>query len=196
MYPVQMGTAPGQQPGTPAGVAIQPAFPGIQATGTLVTQPATSATQQPPFPGQAAPGTNPALEIIRNILTTPNPRGLSGIPSASGSQPTGSPMLAGVASELEADSIKIYNDRTKYNEWEFLYDPRQDRTFVAAQPPTQAIPPVPPGGATPGGPVPGFQPSTPGGAPRGPFGPPGRFPPTRPGRMPFPQMPRAPGQTQ
>jgi hypothetical protein len=36
--------------------------------------------------------------------------------------------IAGVASKVERPSIKIYNDRDQYNEWEFIYDFGQDRT--------------------------------------------------------------------
>ncbi len=36
--------------------------------------------------------------------------------------------IAGVASKSEQQGIKVYNDRTKYNEWEFVYDPRKDKT--------------------------------------------------------------------
>ncbi len=36
--------------------------------------------------------------------------------------------LAGVASKREQEGIKIYNDRTKYNEWEFVYDISKDPT--------------------------------------------------------------------
>jgi hypothetical protein len=49
--------------------------------------------------------------------------------SAGGQQIGGG--IAGVASKLEAEGIKVYNDRTKYNEWEFVYDFRQDRTAVS-----------------------------------------------------------------
>jgi hypothetical protein len=38
------------------------------------------------------------------------------------------PGIAGVASTLEADSIKIYEEHQKYNEWEFIYDMAKDRT--------------------------------------------------------------------
>ncbi len=198
IYPVQMGGVPGQQPGVPAGLTIQPAFPGGPPGQGTPAQPVTSATQQFPMQGQAAAGSNPALDIIRTMLTTPNPRGLSGVPTASGSQPGGTPMLAGVASELDADSIKVYNDRTKYNEWEFLYDPRQDRTAVAAAQPVGQTPVgVVPAGVAPGGQIPGPQPIGPRGPGQGgPFGPPGGFPPMRPGRMPFPPVPTVPGQTQ
>jgi len=34
--------------------------------------------------------------------------------------------IAGVASKLEAYGIKVYKERNKYNEWEFVYDPRQE----------------------------------------------------------------------
>ncbi len=36
--------------------------------------------------------------------------------------------IAGIASKAEEEGIKLYNDRSKYNEWEFIYDPRKDRT--------------------------------------------------------------------
>ena len=35
--------------------------------------------------------------------------------------------IAGVASTLEQDSIMIYEEHQKYNEWEFIYDPAKDR---------------------------------------------------------------------
>jgi len=91
------------------------------------------AAQQPPAPGQPAPVSNPALDAIRGMLTTPNPRGLAAIqPSSTGPQ-LGMSGIAGVASKLEAEGIKVYNDRTKYNEWEFLYDARMDRTAAPMQ---------------------------------------------------------------
>jgi hypothetical protein len=34
--------------------------------------------------------------------------------------------IAGVASKLEQEGIKIYNDHTAYNEWEFVYDSTKD----------------------------------------------------------------------
>jgi hypothetical protein len=145
---------PGQspvQPGQMAPVQIQPT-PGAQAmpTGQVYAQApgSTGVPQSFPTAGQLPSGSNPALDIIRTILTTPNPRGLSGVPTASDTQPTGTPLLAGVASNLEADSIKVYNDRTKYNEWEFVYDPRQDKTAAAR---TQSAQPA---GQRPSGVVP------------------------------------------
>ena len=34
--------------------------------------------------------------------------------------------IAGVASKYEATGIRIYKDHAKYNEWEFIYDPRDE----------------------------------------------------------------------
>jgi hypothetical protein len=34
--------------------------------------------------------------------------------------------IAGVASKLEQEGIKTYNDHTAYNEWEFIYDMTKD----------------------------------------------------------------------
>jgi hypothetical protein len=38
--------------------------------------------------------------------------------------------IAGVATKFESDSIKIYNERQKYQEWEFVYDYRKDRMNI------------------------------------------------------------------
>jgi len=36
--------------------------------------------------------------------------------------------IAGVASKLDQKSIRTYEGRSKYDEWEFIYDPRKDTT--------------------------------------------------------------------
>jgi type II secretory pathway pseudopilin PulG len=214
MYPVQPGATSGQQPGPPvvggpvvpfgqSPVQIQPGLvaptqiqpvpfvPGLAGGQVSAQAPgAATAPQSSPIPGQPASGGNPALDIIRTILTTPNPRGLSGIPSASNTQQSTTPLLAGVASNLEEDSIKVYNDRTKYNEWEFIYDPRQDKLAMAraqtAQPQTGVVPT----GPGTGGPGTGLRPGVPTGqGPQNPFGPPVGFPPMGPGGTPQPVRP-------
>jgi hypothetical protein len=55
--------------------------------------------------------------------------------------------IAGFASKFEGDSIKVYNDQTEYQKWEFVYDMSKD-TMVTG--PQQAIPQAP-GPNTPGG---------------------------------------------
>lgn len=68
------------------------------------------------------PGVNPATDIIRRLLTTPNPQGLAAAmgQNQAGGGGTG---IVGVASKVDREGIKIYNERTNYKEWEFVYDP-------------------------------------------------------------------------
>lgn len=60
-------------------------------------------------------GSNPALNAIDNSLFRPNQAPTTG--------PTGSAGIAGVASTFKGPSIKAYKERTKYQEWEFVYEP-------------------------------------------------------------------------
>lgn len=41
--------------------------------------------------------------------------------------------IAGVASESKGPAIKVYNERKKYNEWEFVYDQAKDRGLAGLQ---------------------------------------------------------------
>jgi hypothetical protein len=137
--------APGQpfpgQPfpsGTP-GQPFQGGFPGQQ-----------QANQPPGTPPTAAGN------LINQILTTPRPGGLNGLngvqqgaidPNAAaatnpafGTNPTSTATtqtptaaqtvigggIAGVASKLEEDGIKIYKEQTSYHKWEFVYDITKD----------------------------------------------------------------------
>lgn len=45
--------------------------------------------------------------------------------------------IAGVASKYEAEGIMVFGDRTKYNEWEFLYDSKRDSRMVGSAVGTQ-----------------------------------------------------------
>jgi hypothetical protein len=76
-------------------------------------------------PGFPQPGTttgqgNAAADMIRNILTTPRPGGMP--QGNTGGQSFGGG-IAGVASTAEGEGVKVYNDRTLYQEWEFIFDP-------------------------------------------------------------------------
>jgi hypothetical protein len=35
--------------------------------------------------------------------------------------------IAGVASTAEGEGVKVYNDRTLYQEWEFIFDPSKQK---------------------------------------------------------------------
>jgi hypothetical protein len=144
-------TGPGQvqgqpQPGQlPSGIGVQQGYNG--ATG----QPASGLP--PGFqntPNGVGGGPPPAAaNLINQILTTPRPGGLSGVEQtvpagqfgqgipAAGGNSFGAPIqgnagqtigggIAGVASKLEREGIKHYNERSAYHEWEFVYDMSKD----------------------------------------------------------------------
>jgi type II secretory pathway pseudopilin PulG len=68
-------------------------------------------------PGAAAD--NPALDAIRRQLTGGSSSSFPGNFNVGAG-------IAGVASKSGGEGIKVYNDHTKYKEWEFIYDPRKD----------------------------------------------------------------------
>ncbi len=142
----------GFQPGVPGLNAGQPSNPNTQqqapaascfigdcGTGTANNQPPVGQPQ----PGQALPpgalqngggqGFSPpggptgnalanqqsaAASMIGNLLTTPRPGGMpTTMPGA-----TVGGGLAGVASKYEAEGIMVINQRTKINEWEYIFD--------------------------------------------------------------------------
>ena len=151
---------PGQQPPYPTqnvpGLPGPYGQPGVPSIGAITITPGGSPPTQPPQPpystqpgvggapgsGQSPfpqpgyqpvptePAKNPALQLIRDLLTKPRPGGLSGVqqqqqaPTLAGQIMGGG--IAGVASTAEGESIMVYNERTKYNEWEFIYDFRKD----------------------------------------------------------------------
>ena len=163
-------TAPGQgqppgAPGTPGappapgspfpGIPGVPANPGAQP-GSVPTDPNASGPaagnpnpygQQPGF-SPPQPGANPAADLIRNLLTQPRAMP-SSQPTAGGGSQISAGSIAGVASKVERRGIKIYNERDKYNEWEFIYDFSKDRTG-AGQLATMMGQPQQPGQLQPG----------------------------------------------
>ena len=76
---------------------------------------------------------NPAAQMIQQLLTTPNPRGLQQAGLQTGNVGLGGG-IAGVASKVDAEGIKIYKEKTNYKEWEFVYDPTKDQQRQAGQP--------------------------------------------------------------
>ena len=119
--PGQAGMYPGQLPG-------QPGAPVNSQGGGVSPYPIQAGSNGMP-PGFPQPGTTPgqpnaAADMIRNILTTPRPGGMpQGIP---GAQTIGGG-IAGVATTAEGEGVKVYNDRTLYQEWEFIFDPTKQK---------------------------------------------------------------------
>jgi hypothetical protein len=114
----------GQQPGQTAG--------GFNNQPNLNNQ--SNFPQGGATPGQPNPDTsNAAANLINGILTNPRPGGQPGNPAPAG-QPIGGQAIgggiAGVASTAEADAIMVYNERTKYNEWEFIFDLTKQRGLM------------------------------------------------------------------
>lgn len=118
-YPAQMG-----QPGQPFPAVNPVQQPGMQQPGMQAGVP--GAYPQTGVPGAAG---NPAADMIRGLLTQPRP---GGAPMQSGTAGMNLNGIAGVASTAERTGIKIYAERDKYNEWEFLYDLSKDRKRAGA----------------------------------------------------------------
>ncbi|MCE5306724.1 MAG: hypothetical protein LLG20_03695 [Acidobacteriales bacterium] len=102
---------------TPQPVADQ------QNVGGMPTPFPTMTGAPPAGTGMTPTASNQALSMIQRLLTTPRAGGLAGI-QAGGTQIGGG--LAGVASKAEEEGIKVYNEKSAYNEWEFVYDVRKD----------------------------------------------------------------------
>jgi hypothetical protein len=66
-----------------------------------------------------AQGSTTAADMINRILTTPRP---GGMPQGIGNGAIGGG-IAGVASKAEGEGVKVYNERSLYKEWEFIFDP-------------------------------------------------------------------------
>jgi hypothetical protein len=142
---------PGQNPGgIRGGFNPQIPFPG----GTPANSQSGGASG-----GAAIPPGSSAAQMIQQMLTTPRTTSL-GTP---GTGVAGTGGIAGIASKAEGSGIKLYNERSKYKEWEFLYEPQKDKSAQIA------------GGAAGGNQLPGSQPgsdlnSQPGTTQRSPFG--------------------------
>ncbi len=158
---------PGQQ-NAAQGQAVAGGFPGQQQF------PPGAFPGQQPNQQQGGPPTA-AGQLINQILTTPRPGGLNGLggvqqgvvdPNAASSntgtsiaslgtapgtgpgQTTVGGGMAGVASKLEEEGIKIYKDQTSYHKWEFVYDMTKDPARTGGAIPQGAAPPGTPIGGT------------------------------------------------
>ncbi len=95
-------------------------------------------------PGGAQPSNGAGISPFAN-----SPNGQTGAPgssssifgqnSAGGNQTFGGGAIVGVASLSKDPTIRIYNKKKKYNEWQFIYDPTTDQTNVLLRGPYQPI---------------------------------------------------------
>lgn len=165
--PVQGAFPPGMNlPGTPP----PPSAPGSRAPAST---PGQGGAQSP------APGVNQAADLIRQILTNPRPGGAPpGVGAAGAGQVIGGG-IAGVATTIEdeIEGIKVYKERSKYREWEFIYDMREDKSLTALG--GLAGGGQQPGQGQSGQQQPGLGPGGTGAFPGGGFGSGGRIPPAQ-----------------
>jgi type II secretory pathway pseudopilin PulG len=120
-----------------------------------------------------------------------NPNGANGSNNANGpgGQVFGGGPIVGVASASEKETIREFNKKHHYNEWQFIYDPNTDRGGLLStpnQPPLQNANGVPGQNGTNGMPGMPGQPGQ-GGFGQSPFGQPGQF--SQPTPQPPPQQP-------
>ncbi len=94
---------------------------------------------------QSQAALNPALQAINNQLSSPNTG-----PGAA-TNPQAAPGIAGVASTFEGVGIKIYHERSKYKEWEFVFDPAATAPAGQTGQNTTGQPGPNPAGANPAG---------------------------------------------
>jgi len=78
---------------------------------------------------------NQAVQAIQNMLTNPRQGGMG----TSGGSASGGPTqggIVGVASKKDMEGIRLYNERSNYKEWEFLFDRKKamEAAGAAGQP--------------------------------------------------------------
>jgi len=137
-------------PGLPTAPSGAP-NPATQMISDMLTRPNPAgynaiqrAQQQQGMGGSiSAPGTGSGIG-------QPQQQGMGGSPGMTGPGVSGATLgggaggtgMAGIASTAKLEGIMVYNDRTAYNEWEFIFDPSK-------------VPPIPPmpGGSAGGTPA-------------------------------------------
>ena len=128
-----------------AGATPASAMPGATTLG----QPPQSLNQP------AQPTKNDEGKNDQSSDSQDQPKGATGAGSdALSGQVFGGGPIVGVASTSKAETIREFNHKNHYNQWQFIYDPASDRGGLLntpAQPPLQGAIPVA------GAPVPGLQ---------------------------------------
>lgn len=125
------------------GRPINSAFnPGDSATASDPNAAHGTTTPASDTPAPTTPGTGAGDSTSNSPFT-----------SASG-QPTGPTSgtvpIVGVASTSTKESIRVYNQKNHYNEWQFIYDPTVDRGWLITGPYEPVLPTMLPGQAGPG----------------------------------------------
>ena len=87
--------------------------------------PGTDATQN--AAGSPADQTNPGMPGSQPVSGQPGSPQQGGATSAQGNPVIGGGPMVGVASTSKDKTIRVFNKKEHYNEWQFIYDPTTDR---------------------------------------------------------------------
>jgi hypothetical protein len=121
---------PGQPyPGQPyPGQPYPGSVPGPGQYNPAVIQP------NPQFPPQGnTAATNPGLAAVQQAILNPAARQSSFANPGQQQQGFGGGIAGvGVPAEIKGSGIMVVKDRSKYREWEFIYDPKEDKNVVGA----------------------------------------------------------------
>lgn len=99
--------------------------------------------QPQPFPGQTTPSTatpNVPQAIRNTIFGASSTSAFNNNPQPGSGSGMGTGIAGvGIPAEYKGEGIMVIKERTKYREWEFIYDPKEDKTIVgpAGTPQTQ-----------------------------------------------------------
>jgi type II secretory pathway pseudopilin PulG len=132
----------------PAGFGTQPQPGGVPAGGSVAGAPAgfAAAAKDPSAPDSGS-ATDPNQTPSSNSSSSSSSSASSDQPGTSSSdklssQTFGGGPVVGVVSASKKDSIREFNHKKKYNEWQFIYDPATDRGGLLStpnQPPLQGF---------------------------------------------------------
>jgi len=101
--------------------------------------PTAGATPNPGTPGQGT-GLTAATPVAPGTPGAPGTAGAAGTgTSANGAQTFGGGPMVGVASTSKEKSIRIFNKKDHYNQWQFIYDPSSDRGGLLTTPNQPAL---------------------------------------------------------
>ena len=119
------------QAGAPGALNNTPGMPGSRGPSSIASQ-SVSTGDQAQTPDQASSNNGP---------TPPAPQPLSQRAGPGGApQVFGGGAIAGVASTSKEKTIRVFNKKDHYNQWQFIYDPSTDRgglLMTPNQPPLQ-----------------------------------------------------------
>jgi type II secretory pathway pseudopilin PulG len=109
------------------------------AFGGGFNNPASSGTSATPG-GSNAPGTTGASGTDSSQTSSQTAPGSKDADTSSSSQKVfGGGPIVGVASISKKDTIRVFNKKKKYNEWQFVYDPTIDRGGLLTTPSQPAL---------------------------------------------------------